>query len=54
LPHACKISFTTIIFGDNVALISPVVEDVILIIESEASAKTQKSLFDILWLALIA
>ena len=49
LPHIYKLPFTTIIFGDRVALISPSFEDVILIIESETFAKTQKSIFELLW-----
>lgn len=49
LPHIYKIPFTTIIFGNQTALISPSFEDVILIIESESFAKTQKSLFEALW-----
>lgn len=49
LPHIYKIPFTTIIFGDKVALISPSLENIILIIESEGFAKTQKSIFEALW-----
>ncbi|MBI5732583.1 hypothetical protein HY967_01315 [Candidatus Jorgensenbacteria bacterium] len=49
LPHIYKIPFTTIIFGDRVALISPSVENMILIVESQAFAKTQTSLFESLW-----
>jgi len=49
LPHIYKVPVTTIIFGDSVALISPLAEDLILIVESEALAKTQRSLFEALW-----
>ena len=49
LPHIYKIPFTTIIFGDKVALISPAHEDIILIIESETFAKTQRSIFEAIW-----
>ena len=49
LPHIYKIPFTTIIFGDKVALVSPSYEDVILIIESETFAKTEKSIFEAMW-----
>ena len=49
LPHTHKISFTTIIFGNHVALISPHLENIMLIIESEGYAKSQRSIFDTLW-----
>jgi len=49
LPHTHKIHFTTIIFGNHVALISPHLENIMFIIQSEAYAKTQKSLFETLW-----
>lgn len=49
LPYNHTISFTTIIFGNKVALISPFIENNMLIIESEAFAKTQRSIFEILW-----
>ena len=49
LPHTYKIPFTTIIFGNNVALISPSQENTMLIIESEGFAKTQRAIFDAFW-----
>lgn len=49
LPHIYKIPFTAIVFGEKTALISPALEDVILIIESASFAKTQRSLFEMLW-----
>lgn len=49
LPHIYKIPFTTIIFGNSVALISPQKENLILLIESEEFSKTQKSVFEALW-----
>ncbi len=49
LPHNYKLPFTTIVVDDKVALISPQTENIILLIESEALAKTQRSLFEALW-----
>ena len=49
LPHTYKLPVTTIIFGDNVALIGPAIENTMLIIESEAYAKSQRSIFEALW-----
>ncbi len=49
IPHIYKIPFTTIIFGNSVALISPYRENLILIIESNDFAKTQRALFEALW-----
>jgi len=49
LPHIYKTPFTTIIFGNRVALISSIQENMILIIESAEYAKTQKSIFEALW-----
>jgi len=49
LPHIYKIPFTTIVFGANVALISPQKENLILLFESEEFAKTQRSVFEALW-----
>lgn len=49
LPHIYKIPFTTIIFGGRVALISPHLENMILLIESDDFAKTQQSVFEALW-----
>ena len=52
LPHIYKIPFTKIIFGDRVAMISPMVENFIFIVESEAFAKTERSTFEALWNSL--
>lgn len=52
IPHIYKIPFTTIIFGNNVAYISPITEDLLMVIESEAFAKTQRALFEALWESL--
>ena len=41
--------FTTIIFKNQVALISPRFEHVMLIIESQAYAQTQKNIFELIW-----
>jgi len=49
LPHVYKISFTTIIFDDKVAFISPHRENLILIIESNDFSKTQRTIFEALW-----
>lgn len=49
LPHIYRIPFTTIVFGGRVALISPQLENMILLVESEEFAKTQKSIFEALW-----
>lgn len=54
LPYNFPIPFTTIIFDDRVALISPFEEDLIIIIESLAFAKTQASLFEAMWQSLPA
>ncbi len=49
LPHTYHAPFTTIIFGDSVAFISPSGENMMLVFESSAFAKTQRSLFEALW-----
>lgn len=49
LPYDYPVPFTTIVFGDNVALISPFEEDLIIIIESPAFAATERALFQALW-----
>ena len=49
LPHTYKISCTTIIFGNKVAFISPLPENIMLIIESEYFAKSQGTLFEAFW-----
>ncbi|MFA5926784.1 MAG: helix-turn-helix domain-containing protein [Patescibacteria group bacterium] len=54
LPFGHSLPFTTIIFGDNVALISPIMENIILLIESEAFAQTERSKFEALWQSLSA
>ncbi|MCX6808865.1 MAG: hypothetical protein NTW50_04345 [Candidatus Berkelbacteria bacterium] len=53
LPYDRRIFFTKIIFGDNVAFISPNAEEVILLIfQNRALARTEKELFESLWEAL--
>lgn len=52
LPHTYKLPFTTIIFGDSVAFISPSGENTMLVFESKGFAKTQRSLFEALWVSL--
>lgn len=54
MPHLYRFPFTTIIFGDHVALISPLSENFIVIIESEAYAKSQRAFFEALWSLLPA
>lgn len=49
LPHTYHSPFTTLIFGDSVAFISPAGENMMLVFESRAFAKTQRSLFEALW-----
>lgn len=49
LPFDHKIYFTTIIYGESVAFISPFYENIIFIAESKALANTQKALFEALW-----
>jgi sugar-specific transcriptional regulator TrmB len=49
LPHNYKLPFTKIVVDDKVALISPQSENIILLIESEALAKTERSTFEALW-----
>ena len=49
LPHQHKIPYTTIVFGNKVALISPMPENIIMIIESESYTRTQRSFFEALW-----
>jgi sugar-specific transcriptional regulator TrmB len=52
LPYNQPVSYTTIIFEDKVALISPFVEDLILIIDSQEFAKSERALFESLWQVL--
>ena len=52
LPHTYHIPFTTLIFGDSVAFISPAGENMLLVFESPAFSKTQRSLFEALWALL--
>lgn len=54
LPRECVVSYTKIIFGDNVAIISPALDNTIFIVESELLAKTERALFDALWSSLPA
>ncbi len=49
LPHNFSFSFTTIIFGLHVALISPARENMVMLIESEEYANTQRAFFEALW-----
>lgn len=49
LPRHHAVPMTTIIYGDLVALISPLRENLIVLVESESFAKSQQSLFDLLW-----
>ncbi|MBS3902861.1 MAG: MarR family transcriptional regulator [Anaplasmataceae bacterium] len=49
LPHTYRVSCTTIIFGNKVAFISPSPENIMLIIESESFAKSQRTLFEAFW-----
>ncbi len=52
MPHIYKLPFTTIIFGNNVAFTSTIRENLLIIVESEEFAKTQRSIFEALWQAL--
>lgn len=52
LSHEYPVPMTTIIYGNSVALISPVQENTMMIVESESFAKTQRSLFESLWQSL--
>ncbi len=52
LPHQYKVACTKIIFGNNVAIIAPAIENTIVIVESEAFAKTERALFEALWINL--
>lgn len=50
LPHIYKTPVTTIIFGENVAFITPATENLILmVVESPSFAKTQRALFETIW-----
>ncbi len=49
LPHYHKIPCVKIIFGDQVAVITPSNENMIILIRSEAYAKTERSLFEAMW-----
>lgn len=49
LPHIYRIPVTKIIFGTSVAFIGPLSEDTMMIVESEAFAKTEQSAFEALW-----
>lgn len=48
LPPGYALPYTKIIFGASVALISPLRENLIFIVESESFAKTELTLFDAL------
>lgn len=52
MPHVYRFPFTTIIFGNSVAFASSPRENLLLIIESEEFAKTQRSVFEALWTLL--
>lgn len=49
LPPIFKLSFTTIITNEWVGFISPKFENMILVVENDSFAKTQRSLFEIIW-----
>lgn len=49
LPPQYPLPFTILIAGTLTAFISPRYENMLLVIESESFAKTQRSLFDALW-----
>lgn len=49
LPREYPLHYTTIIFGDTVALISPLLENIIMLCKSRAFAGSQRSLFNIVW-----
>lgn len=49
LPPAYKLPFTQIICKEFVAFISPHYENMLMIVESESYARTQRSIFEILW-----
>lgn len=52
LPPAHRLAFTEIICRDFVAYISPRYENMLLVVESESFAQTQRSLFEIVWASL--
>jgi sugar-specific transcriptional regulator TrmB len=52
IPHTYKLPYTTIIFGDTVAFISPAGENVMMVANSASFAKSQRSLFELLWAML--
>jgi sugar-specific transcriptional regulator TrmB len=49
VPHTYKLPYTTIIFGDTVAFISPAGENVMMVAQSPSFAKTQRATFELLW-----
>jgi sugar-specific transcriptional regulator TrmB len=49
VPHTYKLPYTTIIFGDTVAFISPAGENVMMVAQSPSFARTQRAIFDLLW-----
>ncbi|OQA03820.1 MAG: Sugar-specific transcriptional regulator TrmB [bacterium ADurb.Bin400] len=49
LPQSYRVRYTTIIFGDRVALISPFTENIIMLFESPAFAQSERAKFDIIW-----
>ncbi|MBP9757930.1 MAG: hypothetical protein KBD06_04985 [Candidatus Pacebacteria bacterium] len=52
LPKGYELPYTEVIGEDFTALISPRPDDMIIVIESTALAKTRRSYFDILWRAI--
>ena len=52
IPHIYKLPYTTIIFGDTVAFISPAGENVMMLAKSPSFAKTQRAIFELLWSTL--
>jgi len=53
LPAGFTLPFTTIVFAENVAYISPYRENIIMIIESPALALTERSKFELLWQSIM-
>lgn len=49
LPRHHAVPMTTIIYGTTVALISPLRENLIVLVESSSFAQSQQSLFNALW-----
>lgn len=52
IPPAFKFPFTQIICKEFVAYISPRYEDMLMIVEGDSYAQTQKSIFEVMWTLL--